>query len=194
MLVDSYLHEAYVKFMRDATKEMVAELDSCVDFLIKWGERHGAVIKDVDYSVQSVQRVFEHKGVPVECLVDVMVWPLEKVNIGLLADVDRFIVEAFRLLKSSGFSRPSVAAYGGYWGRMWSKEFEVRWKENFPNWRGVYFVGQRLKGAAYVAARYEFGERFGPRSIYKDGELVGAVYDGSIWRTNLVRRGLLKSN
>jgi len=191
MLVDSEIMKSCNTQLKKASKVKLKVLDKEVKEIVQWAERWSVDIIDPGYEMKAVPRLIKVGNRITEVPVDRVYWGLEKANPKLLPYVDIRIIDAFKRLKKGGFDRTSTVLYGRMLDAIHTKENDEKYKGNGKAWAGVKLFFQRLYATTRIVCRLENLDMFGNYVLWhKDGSVTFG-YDQSIWKDELIRRGVL---
>ena len=177
--------------MKKASKADLKALDKEIMAMIKWGERWSVDIVDPGYEMRAVPRLMDVDGRVTEIPIDRPFWDLEKANPKLVHYVDIRIMDAFKKMKKVGFKRTSTVLYGRMLVLIHDKKNDKKYKDRGKEWAGVKLIFQRLYSTTRIACRHDNLKKFGDYVLWhKDGSVTFG-YDHSIWKDELIRRGVI---
>lgn len=191
MIIQEYIDregEAQIMGIADGKSDVLYPL---IESIMRWGSRRGDLIEIPEFVDEEVPRLYEHNGRPMEIMVPIRIWPLERSNSGFWGELDVQISILFRQMKGAGIHRPSIVSYCMYRDYIFLKDIADSFDGNPAGWAGANFVLQRLHSTARLAARYDRFDCFGP-VVERTANGVIVHMSRSILRPELVRRGLVR--
>jgi hypothetical protein len=191
MLVDIFLHESCIEMVEKSSDEMKYVLSAQIEELQLWADRRCTDVANPDRADKKIGRVVNLGSGKVGTIEEIRheYWDVEGANKRIWKDLDRKIVEVFKVLKLARWERPSVVLLGGYFRFIHHYDQDDKWQGNLKLWTSAMLVYQRLKSTARVLARHEHHEKFGPmKRVTEDG--VEYLYGPKPWKKELSRRGM----